>query len=98
MVAKVENACNELELCRSGVALLTADEVTKLWRCHRITLLRLIRGRQLHPVEVDGDLRFDQSEVLRLNNQRISVYPHFTVCITASVRLRARESSNPLRH
>jgi excisionase family DNA binding protein len=59
--------------------LITIDEVTELWRCHRITVLRLIKRGQLHPVEVDGDLRFDCDEVLRLKNRKIAVYPHFTV-------------------
>ena len=63
---------------RAATALMTVDEVTELFRCHRITVLRLIKRGQLHPVEIDGDLRFDRAEVLRLKNRKIAVYPHFT--------------------
>jgi hypothetical protein len=60
-------------------ALFTIDEVTKLWRCHRITVLRLTKRGQLHPVEVDDELYFDRTEVMKLKNRKIAVYPHLTV-------------------
>jgi hypothetical protein len=59
---------------------MAVDEVTKLWGCHRITVLRLIKCGQLHPLEIgDGELRFDRAEVLRLANRRIAFYPHLTI-------------------
>ena len=64
---------------RPAMALLTVDEVTELWQCHRVTLLRLIQRGQLHPVEVDGEIRFDRAEVMRLKNRKIAVHPHLTV-------------------
>jgi hypothetical protein len=45
---------------------MTIDEVTALWGCHRITVLRRIAKGQLHPLERHGDMRFDRAEVERL--------------------------------
>jgi excisionase family DNA binding protein len=60
--------------------LLTVDEVTELWHCHRLTVLRLMKRERLHVVKVvDGEPRFDRDEVLRLKNRKIALYPHFTV-------------------
>jgi hypothetical protein len=59
--------------------LLTVDEVLNLWRCHRVTILRLMKRGTLHWVEVDGQLRFDEAEVLRLKNPRIGIFPHLTL-------------------
>jgi predicted site-specific integrase-resolvase len=59
---------------------MAVDEVTKLWGCPRITVLRLIKCGHLHPLEIeDGELRFDRTEVLRLANRRIAFYPHLTI-------------------
>jgi hypothetical protein len=33
----------------------------------------------LHYVEMDGEPRFDEAEVLQLKNSRIAVFPHLTV-------------------
>jgi hypothetical protein len=61
---------------------MAVDEVTKLWGCHRITVLRLIKSGQLHPLKIDdGELRFDRAEVLRLANRRIAFYPHLTIAL-----------------
>jgi len=59
--------------------LLTIDEVTALWRCHRITVLRLMKRGVLDWTEVDGEWFFDEAEVLALKSSRIAVYPHLTV-------------------
>jgi hypothetical protein len=59
--------------------LLTVDEVRKLWRCHRVTILRLMRRGTLPWVEVDGEPVFDEAEVLRLKNPRIGIFPHLTI-------------------
>ena len=63
-----------------ATTLLTIDEVTALWRCHRVTVVRLMARGVLHPVDWTGHLpRFDRIEVMRLKNRRIAVYPHLTV-------------------
>jgi hypothetical protein len=59
--------------------LLTVDQVLNLWRCHRVTVLRLMKRGALHWVEVDGQPRFEEAEVLRLKNPRIAIFPHLTV-------------------
>jgi len=59
--------------------LLTVDEVRTLWRCHRVTILRLMKRGTLHWVEVDGQPLFDEAEVLQLKNPRIGIFPHLTI-------------------
>jgi hypothetical protein len=61
--------------------LLTVDEVTQLWRCHRVTVLRLMRRGTLGYVEVDGEPRFDEVEVRKLNHPGIARYPHLTIAV-----------------
>lgn len=59
---------------------MTIDDVTELWRCHRVTVLRLIERGQLHPIELDDEtMRFDRAEVLSLANCRIARYPHLSI-------------------
>jgi hypothetical protein len=63
-----------------GVKLLTIDEVTAIWGCHRITVLRLMERGVLDWIEVpEGDFFFEQEDVLRLKNSRIRIFPHLTV-------------------
>jgi excisionase family DNA binding protein len=45
----------------------TIDEVTALWGCHRVTVLRRLESGELHPIDQGGDVRFDRAEVERLN-------------------------------
>jgi hypothetical protein len=59
--------------------LLTVDEVLELWRCHRVTILRLMERGILHWVEVDGEPLFDKVEVQRLKHPRIGKFPHLTL-------------------
>ena len=47
---------------------MTIDEVTALSQRHRVTVLRLMRSGELHPLENRGDVRFDRAEVERLAN------------------------------
>jgi excisionase family DNA binding protein len=61
--------------------LLTVEEVTQLWRCHRVTVLRLMRRGTLRYVEVDGEPRFDEAEVRKLNHPGIARYPHLTIAV-----------------
>jgi len=56
--------------------LLSVYELTKLWRCHRVTVLRLMRRGVLHWIEVNGEPFFDPDEVQRLNHPRIGQFPH----------------------
>jgi len=67
--------------------LITVDEVTRLWRCHRVTVLRLMRRGTLHYVEVDGEPLFDEAEVLRLKNANIAAFPHLTGGMRPHLRL-----------
>jgi hypothetical protein len=59
--------------------LLTVDEVTKIWRCRRITVLRLMRSGSLHWIEEEREPLFDEGEVLALKNPKIAVFPHLTM-------------------
>ena len=70
--------------------LLTVDEVTKIWRCRRITVLRLMRSGSLHWIEEEGEPLFDEAEVLALKNPKIAVFPHLT--ISAGSRLELPKS------
>jgi hypothetical protein len=45
---------------------MTIDEVTALWHCHRVSVLRRIAKGELHPLERHGDMRFKRAEVERL--------------------------------
>ncbi len=48
---------------------MTIDEVTALWHCHRVTVLRRMKSGELHAVsDEDGELRFDRAEVARLKH------------------------------
>jgi hypothetical protein len=59
--------------------MLTIDEVTAIWKCHRVTVLRLMKRGALVPVDWVDDLpRFDRTQVLKLKNKLIAVYPHLT--------------------
>ena len=58
---------------------MTVDEVTDLLRCHRITVLRLIRRGVLHTMTIPRAIRFEREEVAALNNRKIAVFPHLTV-------------------
>jgi excisionase family DNA binding protein len=58
---------------------MTVKEVTAFLGCHRITILRLIRRKELHPLMVGKTIRFERAEVARLNNRKIAVYPHLTI-------------------
>jgi hypothetical protein len=66
--------------------LISLDGLTSLWNCHRITVLRLMRRGHLHPVDVDGEMFFDRSEVTSLTTRNIAVYPHLTVARKPSAR------------
>jgi excisionase family DNA binding protein len=55
------------------------NEATGLLRCHRVTLLRLIRRGALHPVRVGRSLKFYRAEVVAMTNSTIAVYPHLRV-------------------
>jgi len=66
------------------VNLLSVDEVTRIWRCHRITVLRLMRRGTLHPFEVDGELFFDEAEVLAIKSSNIAIFPHLVVAVGGS--------------
>jgi excisionase family DNA binding protein len=57
--------------------LLTVDEVTEIWGCHRNTVLRLMRRGALRAARWVGGPRFDRTEITLLKNNRIAVYPHF---------------------
>jgi excisionase family DNA binding protein len=59
--------------------LMTIDEVTDLLRCHRITVLRLIRRGALHTLTIARATRFERTEVAALNNRKIAVFPHLTI-------------------
>jgi helix-turn-helix protein len=61
--------------------LLTVEEVIQLWRCHRVTVLRLMRRGTLRYVEVEGEPRFDEAEVRELNHPAIARYPHLTIAV-----------------
>jgi hypothetical protein len=63
--------------------LLTVEEVIQLWRCHRVTVLRLMRRGTLRYVEVDGEPRFDEAEVRMLNHPGIGRYPHLTIAVAS---------------
>jgi excisionase family DNA binding protein len=58
---------------------MSIDEVMALWKCHHVTVLRLMKRGTLHYTEVGGELRFDRNEVMHLKNKRIARYPHLTV-------------------
>jgi len=61
-------------------AMFSVEDVTSFWQCHRVTVLRLMRRGTLVPIDwKDGEPRFDRSQVVRLKNRRIAIYPHLTV-------------------
>ena len=52
--------------------LLTIDEVTELWDCRRITVLRLMKNHTLRwRAAKDGEPLFDLAEVLCMRHTRI---------------------------
>ena len=59
--------------------LMSLKEVLALWRCHRVTVLRLIKRGLLHPIHEIEPMYFERSEVLKVGNRRIAVYPHLTI-------------------
>ena len=59
--------------------LLSVDEVTSIWHCHRVTVLRLMRQGALDWIDEDGEPLFDEAEVLELKNPRIAIFPHLTI-------------------
>jgi hypothetical protein len=59
--------------------LLTIDEVTALWGCHRITVLRMMERELLNWVERGVEYLFDEEEVRLLKNSSIARFPHLTV-------------------
>ena len=69
----------EISKSRLPSSLMHVDEVLVLWACHRITVLRLIKRGQLHPIEVDDEMFFERSEVVGLANRKIAAFPHLTV-------------------
>jgi excisionase family DNA binding protein len=76
---------------------MTVDEVTNLLRCHRITVLRLIRRGALHIKMIGRAMRFGRAEVAALNNRRIAVYPHLTIVSSAAAVNRSLEAVIPIR-
>jgi excisionase family DNA binding protein len=76
---------------------MTVDEVTDLLRCHRITVLRLIRRDELHALRIGRAIRFERAEVAALNNRKIAVYPHLTVVPRADLAKRAFKAAIPTR-
>ena len=76
---------------------MTVDEVTSLLRCHRITVLRLIRSGALHILMIAHAMRFERAEVAAVNNRRIAVYPHLTLVNRARLAKRALASAVPIR-
>jgi excisionase family DNA binding protein len=76
---------------------MTVDEVTDLLRCHRITVLRLIRRGELHALRIGRAIKFERAEVLALNNRKIAVYPHLTVVPRVGHAKRAFKAAIPNR-
>ena len=71
----LSTAMEESTRCR----LISVDELLALWGCHRITVLRLIKRGQLHPIGPPDEMYFDRAEVDGIRNRRIAVYPHLTL-------------------
>ena len=67
---------------------MTVDEVTSLLRCHRITVLRLIRRGALHILTIAHAMRFERAEVAAVKNRRIAAYPHLTLVTRARLAKR----------
>jgi hypothetical protein len=59
--------------------LLSVEQVTRIWHCNRVTVLRLMRQGTLDWIEEDGEPLFDETEVLELKNPRIAIFPHLTI-------------------
>lgn len=59
--------------------LLSVEEVTRIWHCRRVTVLRLMRQGTLDWIEEDGEPLFDETQVLKLKNPRIAIFPHLTL-------------------
>ena len=74
---------------------MTVDEVTDLLRCHRITVLRLIRRGALHTLMIGRALRFERAEAAALNNRKIAVFPHLTIVPRAVLARRAFKAPIP---
>ncbi len=45
---------------------MSIEEVVETWHCYRATVLRMINEEQLHPLTIDGEVRFNRTEVLSL--------------------------------
>jgi len=76
---------SSIDASTSSKRFIAVSEATRLLRCHRVSVLRLIRRGALHAIKVGGALRFDREEVLAVANRTIAIYPH--------LRLVARKKS-----
>ncbi len=57
---------------------MTLNEATTFLKCHRVTLLRLIKRGQLHLRKSGRTWTLERAEVTAVNNHNIAVYPHLT--------------------
>jgi hypothetical protein len=77
------------------VKLLTVEEVIELWRCRRITILRLMRNHALRWVEgEDGEPLFDRAQILKIKNPR-TAGPHLRLVGASETPTRPRPRRGP---
>jgi excisionase family DNA binding protein len=85
-----------LSVTETNAHLMTVDEVTAMLRCHRITVLRLIRRGVLHTLMIARAIRFERAEVRGVSNRKIAVYPHLALVRPASLAKRILKPVVPI--